>query len=257
MKTATATVILAIALAAPAAIAQSAPMPKSWTVPEVATPAAAVSAPEQSASDPIESLVAWADGRFAGAGLALPTVDVQVGADRSACGGNTAIAVHGLAAPTIVLCTDPTAGETVLKRTLLHELAHVWAEATLDEGTRAAFLAIRGLDSWADADQWSDRGSEQAAEVITWALMDTELSMLTLEDHDPTSLASAYRVLTGPCRPASVSVGRRPGAYGQRAGIAVPYGERAAMSSTTRSASRPTPWMVWDEIAWRKGRPTK
>ena len=40
------------------------------------------------------------------------------------------------------------------------------------------------------------QGSEQAAEIIAWALMDKELVMVTMNNADPETLARAYQVLT-------------------------------------------------------------
>ena len=140
-------------------------------------------------------LAEWAHRRFASAGLHLPAVVVEFPTDPDRCGGNMGIAVHGEDRPRIVICADG-ASDTVVKRTLLHELAHVWADTQLDETTVARFLEFRDLEAWAEG-RWGDRGSEHAAEIVTWALMDRELTMLTLEDHDPAGLAEGYRVLTG------------------------------------------------------------
>jgi len=137
----------------------------------------------------------WARDRYERADLSLPSVVVEFSADPGACGGNTGIAVHGGDTPRIVMCTTDAA-EVVVKRTLLHELAHVWVDASVDTETRDAFLELRGLDVWAEG-PWVGRGSEHAAEIITWALMDRELTMLTLPDHEPQGLAAGYEVLTG------------------------------------------------------------
>lgn len=146
-------------------------------------------------------LITWATGRFANAGLELPPFRVEQSAIRESCGGNMAIAIHGGAVPTVRLCTDADSSDVAVKRTLLHEIAHVWANDALDTATRAAFLELRGLDAWTDADRWEERGSEHAAEVMTWALMDVELTMLTLPDHDPVSLTVAWETLTGRALP--------------------------------------------------------
>ena len=142
------------------------------------------------------TMIDWALERYAAAGLELPPLEVLFHDDSEPCGGNMAIAVTG-AVTRIKVCTDPDAPDIVIERTLLHELAHIWAASALDDATRQAFLALRGLDSWSNADQWSERGTEQAAEIVMWALMDREIMMLTLEHHEPQDLAAGYRVLTG------------------------------------------------------------
>lgn len=142
-------------------------------------------------------VVEWALDRYEAAGLELPTMIVEFAADRTGCGGNTAVAIHGGSDPTILVCTDPGSSELVIRRTLLHEMAHIWANAALDENTRKAFLDLRGLESWADAPAWDERGSEHAAEIMTWALMDVELLMATLSDNGPAELGAGYALLTG------------------------------------------------------------
>ena len=139
----------------------------------------------------------WALGRYHAAGLDLPEFTVEF-AGPDGCGGNTAIAIHGLSRPQIVICSKLTAApEVVLKRTLLHEIAHIWIADALDERTRAAFLKLRGLTSWADKTvPWQDRGSEHAAEIMAWGLMDGELLLATLSNHDPVTLGAGFELLT-------------------------------------------------------------
>jgi hypothetical protein len=141
--------------------------------------------------------VDWALDRFDAAGLELPTMVIEFAADRTGCGGNTAVAIHGGSEPTIIVCAGHASPDVVIRRTLLHEMAHIWANAALDESTRRAFLELRGLESWADVPAWDERGSEHAAEIVTWALMDGELLMATLPDSDPADLGAGYALLTG------------------------------------------------------------
>ena len=144
----------------------------------------------------------WAVDRFTSSGLALPALNVEF-AGSGDCGGNTAVAIHGGPIPRIKVCSKLSAApEIVLKRTLLHEIGHIWAAESLDEATRDSFLELRGLESWADkGTPWQDRGSEQAAEIMAWALMDGELLLATLSDHDPVGLAVGFTVLTGAVPP--------------------------------------------------------
>jgi len=194
MRTLTAAAIAAIVISAFPIVA-----PAPTAMPDIPQIAEAGRAIEPTAEIAVAS---WARGRFADAGLDLPTIDVEVGEDRDDCGGNTAIAVHTTSTPRIVLCMSSTASNVVEKRTVLHEMAHIWARAHVDSATRDAFIAMRGVPSWDDEPRWDLRGSEHAAEIITWALMDGEIQLLTLAEHDPTSLAAGYELLTGSLPPA-------------------------------------------------------
>lgn len=143
-----------------------------------------------------EALVRWAASRFQEAGLALPPLDVVLHADPAACDGNLGFfrATEGR----VELCTSELSERTA-KLTILHELAHARDRHALSEETREAFLELRGLSVWSSSDTaWRMRGEEQAAEVITWALMDQEV----LDDEDPRLRAGPDgRGLRGPHRP--------------------------------------------------------
>ena len=83
------------------------------------------------------------------------------------------------------------------KKTLLHELGHAWAGLTLTGDMREAFVQFRGLNTWGDDRfPWAEQGSEQAAEIIAWALLDEELVMAHIHNTDPQRLAQAYELLT-------------------------------------------------------------
>jgi hypothetical protein len=169
-------------------------------------PASATAAKSGSVSDPHVGLVerptaddplaAWALDRFVTAGLILPDVAIERYDTKEPCGGNTAVAIHGGVRPRVALCVSVGAPDVAVKRALLHELGHVWTDETLSERDRAAFAEHRGCASWADG-PWQGRASEHAAEIIAWALMDRELSMITIPDHEPEQLAAGFRVLTG------------------------------------------------------------
>ena len=151
------------------------------------------------AINPFESTILdWALDRFGTAGIELPPFTVEF-ASPDDCNGSTARAIHGNSTPRVIVCAKlTTSKELVLKRTMLHEIAHIWAADALDQATRASFLALRGLETWGSRDvPWHERGTEQAAEIMTWALMDQELLMATLADHDPANLAASYKLLTG------------------------------------------------------------
>ena len=92
----------------------------------------------------------------------------------------------------------PRGSKHLLDATRLHELGHVWTIQNVDEATRAAFLAARGLDVWQqDGVDRDHQGTEHAAEIISWGLIDIETWAARLPDSECVDLADAFRVLTG------------------------------------------------------------
>ncbi len=79
------------------------------------------------------------------------------------------------------------------RRTILHELGHLWTERHVDAATRQAFMRMRGVTAWRDGTHWECSGSEHAAEVMMWGLLDETL----LTDIACESWRDAFRVLTG------------------------------------------------------------
>jgi hypothetical protein len=143
-------------------------------------------------------LVAWAAGRFERAGLTLPEVPVHFHGHRDACDGLAGFAAGNGGRTEIHLCTERDTWSMVTKRTLLHELAHVWAATALDEARRQRFVAMRGAGSWNDPETpWELQGTEQAAEILTWALLDEEAPVVRISAAGPEALAAGYEVLTG------------------------------------------------------------
>jgi hypothetical protein len=154
--------------------------------------------------DDLARFVAWGEGRFATAGLVLPEVTYEFHTDTEPCNWR-----RGLYDPNrriVDICT-------MSNDTLVHELAHAWAEAHLGNVEREAFLTRRGLTTWANhAHPWRERGTEHAAEIIAWGLaaesdlvrwVDAEhggrvsFRLLTIDDSSPEQLWEEYRLLTG------------------------------------------------------------
>ena len=137
--------------------------------------------------------VEWGIARFAEAGLELPAVAVSIHEDRVPCNGNVGYAVVGDAVAKVDICDDRD-----LVRVLMHELAHVWVDAAVDEATRAAFTEFRGAPTWNDSDNWYDHASEQAAETVAWVLLEGAMHLkprMTMKD--PGSLRTGFTLLTG------------------------------------------------------------
>jgi len=148
-------------------------------------------------TDEDAALTEWALARFEQAGLQLPHLVIAFHDKKNPCNGHVGYYRSGTPARIDICGFNWNRFLTAPKKTILHELAHGWAAATLTEETRAEFLRFRGLDTWGD-DQtpWEEQGSEHAAEVIAWALMDKELLMVTIRHADPKTLAHAYELLT-------------------------------------------------------------
>ncbi|MET1011641.1 MAG: hypothetical protein ABWY83_04625 [Actinomycetota bacterium] len=133
-------------------------------------------------------------GRFREAGLGEPTVRIRFHDDREACDGRTGRSWNG----TVDLCGIHT--NDLSRRTVLHEMAHAWLDAHVTAGLEERFLRLRQLERWNDHDdEWEQRGSEQAAEIVEWALagQGTGTELPSIPHNDPPQLAEAYELLTG------------------------------------------------------------
>jgi hypothetical protein len=61
---------------------------------------------------------------------------------------------------------------------------------------RTTFLELRGLDVWYDRRvPPHERGAEQAAEVVSWGLMDEMIPIIRIYDAEPADLSTAYDLL--------------------------------------------------------------
>jgi hypothetical protein len=83
------------------------------------------------------------------------------------------------------------------KHTLVHELAHAWANEHMTPEQMESFVTSNDLDSWNDHDTaWARRGTEHVAETIAWALSDHPRHLRWVEHLDDGSDAITYRILT-------------------------------------------------------------
>lgn len=124
-----------------------------------------------------EALVDWTMDRYWEAGLSLPTIRLSFHADSGPCDG--ARGGHRIEdeVSRVYICVTELGAtrELKVKRTLLHEFAHAWDHHSLTDDVRAAFMKLAGLDGWAFEVPYGERGSEHAAETITWGLLDRPL----------------------------------------------------------------------------------
>ena len=143
-------------------------------------------------------LTAWALEQFDRSGLVLPPLTIAFHDDREDCGGHFGLFRAGEPAHVDICGFNRDRFVVTARKTVLHELGHAWTAHTLDEQDRQAFLILRNLSTWGDDEfPWNEQGSEQAAEIIAWALMDQEVQLATMSSTHPQALADAYLELTG------------------------------------------------------------
>jgi hypothetical protein len=140
------------------------------------------------------AMARWAEARYSAAGLALPPLEVRFHVDRSGCHERLGYYLDGVAS----ICG--THADRMARRTLVHEMAHGWIESNLSGAEGVRFLELRGLRSWNDPwVDWEERGFEQAAEIMAWALDDqgTGIHMPSIPDNSRGHLAEGFEFLTG------------------------------------------------------------
>jgi hypothetical protein len=130
-------------------------------------------------SDRIE----WAVQRFENAGWPLENLEVRVGGEDD-CGGHAGVHSTEDGHDVVEICTD---AEFVL----LHELGHVWSDRYLGEERRQDWLELRSLDSWHDA-PWTERGTEHAAEIFAFGLLDDWTTPASIAPNDRDSLIEHF-----------------------------------------------------------------
>lgn len=140
----------------------------------------------------------WAVALFDEAGLDMPALRyVHHGGDPVPCGGRAGVhhVVDGVSV--IELCEPKPSTATEVM--ILHETAHAWAEHSLTDADRDAFQRLRGFSHWRnyEAVAWHENGTEQAAEILVWGLIDRPIRMIRINDAECGQLDAGYRVLTG------------------------------------------------------------
>jgi hypothetical protein len=110
------------------------------------------------------SRVEWAVGRFHLAGLQLPATEVHFHTGEAGCDGADAVFRTGSDPLRIDVCNSH-------RLIVLHELAHAWDHANLNQEQREAFMVMCGFDVWNDHDvPWKERAVEHLAEILVWGL---------------------------------------------------------------------------------------
>ena len=158
-------------------------------------------------SDEQRTMAEWAVGRFEAAGLELPPMEIRFHTDREACYGRIGYHLEDVAHLCLMHATTDSS------RTVLHEMAHGWLEANVTGIERDLFLQLRGLRNWNDKGfDWEQRGTEQGAEIIEWALGEQgDGTMLpSIPNNTPVEIRAAYQVLTGNALPQPQVWGHAP-----------------------------------------------
>jgi hypothetical protein len=149
-----------------------------------------------------ERAIDWSIRRYREAGLGgMPDLEVYLHRSHDACNGGLGLFYAGR----IDLCTEDSS-EPYQRKFALHEMAHAWTEANVETAVLERFMDIRGVAAWNDRSlDWKERGTEQAAEIITWGLGEGQISPLLPEATDAPTLARLYELLTGrePITPAA------------------------------------------------------
>jgi hypothetical protein len=149
-----------------------------------------------------ERAIDWALHRYGSGGLhGMPSLEVFVHRSDEGCNGGIGYYLAGR----IDLCTRDSS-EPYQRKFALHEMAHAWIESNVEPAILDRFMQVRSIATWNDrAYDWKERGTEQAAEVVTWGLGEGEISPLLPEAVDAPTLAGLYELLTGrePITPAA------------------------------------------------------
>ncbi|MET0910901.1 MAG: hypothetical protein ABWZ99_15655 [Ilumatobacteraceae bacterium] len=140
----------------------------------------------------------WSTELFAQAELVLPPLRYMFhGDDTEPCSGRPGMHHPVDGVNVIEICTSEMSN--AMQGTILHETAHAWLDHTLTDQRKAAFQRLRGWTYWRDYDRaaWHENGTEQAAEIMVWGLIDRPLAMIRINQHSCDELDAGYRTLTG------------------------------------------------------------
>ena len=141
---------------------------------------------------------AWATDLFDQAELDLPPLRFVYHGDRTGpCVGRPGLHHRLDGVNVIEICTTTITNPT--KGLILHEAAHAWIDHHLTAERKAAFKELRGWTYWRDYDAaaWHENGTEQAAEIMVWGLIDRPLKMIRINGNTCDELDAGYRTLTG------------------------------------------------------------
>ncbi len=152
-------------------------------------------------ADPTQqAMVAWSIGRFEESGLERPDFSSITFPSPTSCqhafAGKT-LSRQGVVDIEICFTAEQTEERpATVRNVILHELAHAWMLEHVTDSAERAFIAEFQLERWSSAELRHENGSEYAAEIIAWALMD-QLVTPRVSDTSCDQLLAAYELLTG------------------------------------------------------------
>lgn len=112
----------------------------------------------------------WSMERFEIAGLELPQLEVTIHDSSAGCSGNDGLYWPEETLNRIDICTDSTF-------IVLHELGHAWEHNFATDSARQHLMDELELEAWTgDAVEYRKRGTEAAANLIAWGLVDSQLT---------------------------------------------------------------------------------
>jgi hypothetical protein len=153
-------------------------------------------------------VIEWALERFDSAGLAEPRIESVTFEPSRRCAGLSGRVVEETGSRDLFLCLyerdlcfgGGTCDVPALNARvgILHELGHAWTLDHTDGPTRNRLLDLSGRETWDDPGApWHLRGSEYAAEVLAWGLLDELVPMVRIGDPPCSELTEAFELLTG------------------------------------------------------------
>lgn len=147
-----------------------------------------------------EIAVSWAQDRYREAGLSLPDMRVSFHADNELCEGARGghLVEDGVSRVFICITEEGSTRDFQIRRVLLHEFAHAWDHHSLTDDIRSEFIAYKDFPGWSFEVPYDERASEDAAEIITWGLMDRPILLNSLDGvWSWEERLDGYQILTG------------------------------------------------------------
>ncbi len=146
----------------------------------------------------LQEMAEWAVDLFDQADLDLPRLRFvhHLGATEP-CRGRPGL--HRVVDDVSVIEICATEADKPTRVMVLHETAHAWAAHDLAPERKSDFQQVRGWTHWRDyeAAPWHENGTEQAAEIMVWGLIDEPLKMARIYQTSCDELEAGYLALTG------------------------------------------------------------